>query len=76
MINSKISNCKQDLTNIVEKYTLNVLLASLHSLFMDLKTDRISKQRRALIVLEQNKWHLWQYLNEEDKPRNNIDIVL
>ena len=87
MINSKITLCKEDLNNIVEKYSLNILLVSLHSLFVDLKTQRmnkkihsnnntniLSKQTRALVVLEQNKWHLWQYLCEEEKTQNIEDI--
>ena len=86
MTNLKINSCKEDLNNIVEKYSLSVLLVSLHSLFVDIKSQRISKktyhsnnniftkQARALVVLEQNKWHLWQYLCEEEKAQNIEDM--
>jgi hypothetical protein len=86
MTNSKINSCKEDLNNIVEKYSLSVLLVSLHSLFVDIKSQRIAKktyhsnntiftkQARALVVLEQDKWHLWQYLCEEEKAQNIEEI--
>lgn len=87
MTNSKVTSCKEDLNNIVEKYSLSVLLVSLHSFFVDIKTQRMAKkavsnnntmfvkQTRALVVLEQNKWHLWQYLCEEEKAQNIESIT-
>jgi hypothetical protein len=69
MNKSKIDSCKEDLTDMIEKYSLNILLVCLHSLFVELKDKKMTKQRRALIVLDQNKWHLWQYLCEEEKSQ-------